>query len=56
MKQSIEDVIDGMMQQVKFSGIKEYTVLLYQDVSNTIIHYVKEKGDGSYSEMILNNY
>ncbi|MGH4137772.1 site-specific integrase [Clostridium sp.] len=56
MKQSIEDVVNGTMQQVKFSGIKEHTVLLYQDVSNTIIHYVKEKGDGSYSEMILDNY
>jgi len=56
MKQSIEAVVDGMIQLVKISGIKEHTVLLYQDVSNTIIHYVKEKGDGSYSEMILNNY
>jgi len=56
MKQSIEAVVDEMMQQIKFSGIKEPTVLLYKNVSNTIIRYVKEKGDGRYSEVILNNY
>ena len=56
MKKPITSVVEGMIRQIKDYGLKEPTILLYQNVCNTIINYMIQNGDGYYSEKILDDY
>lgn len=56
METKINEVVEGMMMQIKAQGIKPSTVELYQNVCNTIIKYATTKGDGNYSEHLLEAY
>ena len=56
MKKTITSVAEGMIRQIKDYGLKEPTILLYQNVCNTIINYITQNGDGYYSEKILDDY
>ena len=56
MKKPITSVVEGMIRQIKDYGLKKPTILFYQNVCNTIINYVKQNGDGYYSEKILDGY
>lgn len=49
MKEPITIIVEGMIQQIRDYGLKEATLLLYQNVCHTIINYTTLKGDGYYS-------
>jgi len=56
MKRPITIVVEGMMHQIRDYGLKEPTLLLYQNACHTIINYTTLKGDSYYSEKILDDY
>jgi len=56
LEKPITNVTEGMIRQIKDYGLKEPTILLYQNVCNTIINYVTQNSDGCYSGKILDDY
>lgn len=57
MSQKIENVVDGMIQQMRDYGVLESTVnQYYRGYCKPIIQYCIERNDGYYSKLLLQEY
>lgn len=57
MPQTIESIVDGIIQEMTIHGIKEITLKNYYNrLFMPIIHYCHQNGDGHYSSHLTKDY
>jgi len=56
MERTIQDVVDGLILQVKEYGSREPTVCLYRTVCRSLMNHCNKKGDELYNSLIPNEF